>query len=138
MMLVERFGHVTAYWSVAGGLVAIGIIAAITVSVKEHEEEVAEQAAEQSDSEEVISDATAQAMMQAPLALLGAAFTMPGGATTALKVARVLGRHYPLVLLLVLIAALFWPSQTKTGDAVAEAEGVEQKPNGFQPVETLH
>jgi hypothetical protein len=89
-MLVESFGHVTAYWLVAGGLAAIGIVAAITVSVKEHEEEVAEQQAEQSDTEEVISDATAQAMMQAPLALLGAVFTMPGGATTALKVACIL------------------------------------------------
>ena len=63
VMLVERFGHVTGYWLVAGGLAAIGIVAAITVSVKEHEEEVAEQQAEQSDTEEVISDATAQAMI---------------------------------------------------------------------------
>jgi hypothetical protein len=136
VMLVERFGHVTGYWLVAGGLAAIGIVAAITVSVKEHEEEVAEQQAEQSDTGEVVSDATAQAMMQAPLALLGAVFTMPGGATTALKVAGVLGRNYPLVLLLVLIGALFWPTENK-----AEEEpvvGAEQKPNGFQPAETLH
>ena len=69
VMLVQRFGHVTGYWLVAGGLAAIGVIAAIAVSVKEHEEEVAEQQAEESDTEEVVSDATAQAMMQAPLAL---------------------------------------------------------------------
>jgi Na+/melibiose symporter-like transporter len=137
VMLVERFGHVTGYWLVAGGLAAIGIVAAITVSVKEHEEEVAEQQAEQSDNE-AVSDATAQAMMQVPLALLGAVFTMPGGATSALKVARILGRNYPLVLLLVLIGALFWPTETKAEEAVARAEGAEQKPNGFQPAETLH
>jgi hypothetical protein len=136
VMLVQRFGHVTAYWLVAGGLAGIGIVAAIAVGVKEHEEEVAEQKAEQSDTEEVISDATAQAMMQAPLALLGAVLTMPGGATTALKVVRILGRNYPLVLLLVLIGALFWPAQTKAeDDAVA---GPEPKPNGFQPAGTLH
>ena len=135
VMLVQRFGHVTAYWLVAGGLAAIGIVAAITVSVKEHEEEVAEQQAEQSDTGEVVSDATAQAMMQAPLALLGAVFTMPGGATTALKVAGVLGRNYPLVLLLVLIGALFWPTENKAEEPVV---GAEQKPNGFQPAETLH
>ena len=41
VMLVQRFGHVTAYWLMAGGLAAIGVIAAIGVSVKEHEEEVA-------------------------------------------------------------------------------------------------
>ena len=51
---------------------------ALTVSMKEHEEEVVEQQAEKSGTEEVNSDATAQAMMQVPLALLGAAFTMPG------------------------------------------------------------
>jgi hypothetical protein len=60
---------------------------------------------------------------------------MPGGATSALKVARILGRNYPLVLLLVLIGALFWPTENKAEDAVV---GAEQKPNGFQPAETLH
>ena len=54
VMLVERFGHVTAYWIMAGGLAAIGAIAAIAVSVKEHEEEVAEQKAEQADTGEVV------------------------------------------------------------------------------------
>ena len=53
VMLVQRFGHV------AGGLAAIGIAAAIALGVKEHEEEVAEQKAAQSATEEVISDATA-------------------------------------------------------------------------------
>jgi hypothetical protein len=56
VMLVQRFGHVTAYWLLASGLAAIGIVAAIAVGVKEHEEEVAEQQAEQSDTEEVVSD----------------------------------------------------------------------------------
>jgi hypothetical protein len=139
VMLVERFGHVTAYWLVAGGLAMLGVVAAIAVGVKEHEEEVAEQHAEQSDTEGVVSDATAQAMMQAPLALVGAAFTMPGGATTALKVARILGRNYPLVLLLVLIGALFWPTQAKADEtAGVGTEGAEQKPDGFQHAETLH
>jgi hypothetical protein len=39
------------------------------------------------------------------------------------------------VLLLVLIGALFWPTENKAEDAVAE---VEQKPNGFQPADTYH
>ena len=51
VMLVERFGHVTAYWSVAGGLALIGVIAAVAVSVKEHQEEVAEEKAEKADTE---------------------------------------------------------------------------------------
>ena len=91
VMLVERFGHVTAYWLVAGGLAAIGVVAAIIVSVKEHEEEVAEQKAEETDTQEVVSDATVQAMTQAPIALLGTLFSVPGGASAALSTARILG-----------------------------------------------
>ena len=64
VMLVDRYGHITAYWAVAGGLALVGAIAAVVVSAKEREEEVAEQAAEKTDTEEVISDATAQALVQ--------------------------------------------------------------------------
>jgi hypothetical protein len=71
VLLVDRFGHVMAYWCVAGGLALIGVIASIVVSVREHEEEVVEQQAEKTDTDEVVSDATAQALAQAPVALLG-------------------------------------------------------------------
>jgi len=135
VMLVQRFGHVTAYWIMAGGLAAIGAIAAIAVSVKEHEEEVAEEKADASDIQEVVSDATAQAIVQAPLAMLGALFTAPGGASTAIKVAGILGRNYPLVLLLVLIGARFWPTES---DATPETEAAAPKPNGLQPADTYH
>jgi len=133
VMLVQRFGHATSYWIMAGGLAAIGVIAAIVVTVKEHEDEVAEQKAEQADTRKVVGDATAEALTQAPLALLGALFTTPGGAVTALKVVRALGRNFPLVLLLVIIGALFWPTKPESDDA--EAQG---RPNGYQPTETLH
>jgi hypothetical protein len=63
VMLAQRFGHLTAYWLVAGGFAAIGAVAAFAVSVKELEEEVAEERAEQADAKVVM--ATAQAMMQA-------------------------------------------------------------------------
>ena len=127
VMLVERFGHVAGYWIMAGGLAAVGVVAAIAVSVKEHEEEVAEQKVEQSDTLEVVSDATAQAIAQTPVALLGALFTMPGGASAALSAARLLGRNFPLVLLLVMIGALFWPSPQSEQ---AEEEIEVRKPNG--------
>ena len=129
VMLVERFGHVTGYWIMAGGLAAIGIGAAIAVSVKEHEEEAADQKAEQADTGEVVSDATAEAMVQAPLALLGALFSAPGGAAGAFKIARVLGRNFPLVLLLVMIGALFWPTDRQD----SEVGGAEARPDGFRP-----
>jgi hypothetical protein len=131
VMLVERFGHVTGYWIMAGGLAAIGIGAAIAVSVKEHEEEAADQKAEQADTGEVVSDATAEAMFQAPLALLGALFSAPGGAAGAFKIARVLGRNFPLVLLLVMIGALFWPTDRQD----SEVGGAEARPDGFRPAD---
>jgi hypothetical protein len=129
VMLVERFGHVMAYWLVAGGLTLIGVIASIVVSVKEHEEEVAEHQAAKSDTEEVVSDAAAQALVQTPIALLGALMTMPGGAAGALSAVRLLARNLPLVVLLVLIGALFWP--TKEGEPLLEDElDAVRKPNG--------
>jgi hypothetical protein len=125
VMLVERFGHVMAYWLVAGGLALIGVIASIVVSVKEHEEETAEQEAAKADTQELVNEATAQALLQTPIALLGGFMTTPGGAAGALSAARLLGRNWPLVLLLVLIGAFFWPNE----DATA-AEGIGPRPNG--------
>ena len=137
-MVVERFGYATGYLIMAGGLAAIGVVAAIAVSVKEHEEEVAEQAAEQTDTQQVVSDAASQAMMQAPLALLGTVFATPGGATSALKMAQVLGRNFPLVLLLVMIGALFWPSPNSDASAADEVTDLGKRPNGFAPADTYH
>jgi hypothetical protein len=135
VMLVERFGHVTAYWIMAGGLAAIGVVAAIAVSVKEHDEEVAEQKAERTETADLASDAT-QAIMQAPLALLGALASAPGGATSVFKIARILARNFPLVLLLAMIAVLIWPTENAEERApLPEGEG---KPNGFRPAETHH
>jgi hypothetical protein len=135
VMLVERFGHVPAYWIMAGGLAAVGVIAAFAVSVKEHEEEVAEQQTEKADTQRVVSDATSQAIMQAPLALLGAVFSAPGGATGAFNLARLLARNFPLVLLLVMIGALFWPTETPTEEPSLDER--EAKPNGVH-AETYH
>jgi Na+/melibiose symporter-like transporter len=128
VMLVERFGQVTAYWAMAGGLAAIGVIAALVVSVKEHEEEKAEQVAEKTDTSEVMSDAAAQAAVQAPIALLGTLLTTGGGASSALSVARVLGRNLPLVVFAVLLGALFWP--TKDPGSPEGNDDLASRPNG--------
>jgi hypothetical protein len=104
-------------------------------SIKEHEEGLAEKKAEGNDTREAVSSAAVQTMMQAPVALLGALFTAPGGATTALKTARILGRNFPLVLLLVMIGALFSPAASE-----AEASDVdyERKPIGLRTTGTYH
>jgi len=128
VMLVERFGHVMAYWLVAGGLALIGVVASIVVSIKEHGEEAAERQAGKIDTEELVSDATAEALVQTPIALLGALMTMPGATFGALGAARVLGRNWPLVLLLTMIGALFWP--TKNVDSLDDEADSARKPNG--------
>ena len=122
--VVNQYGYVTGYLLMAGGLAAVGVIAALVVSFKEHEEEVADEAAEAADTTNVATEVAAQA----PLALLGALFTIPGGASSALKVAQVLGRNFPLVLLLVLTGALLWPSEE--GE---DTESVRPRPNGVEP-----
>jgi hypothetical protein len=130
-MLVERFGAVVAYWSMAGGFVAIGIVAAIAVAIKEKAEEQAEEQAEETDTAEVASDAVTQAAMQAPLALAGALFTTPGGAKSALGIIGLLRRNLPLVLLLVMIATLLWPSGSSDAEVeIADEELQPLRPNG--------
>ena len=129
VMLVERFGQVMAYWMVAGGLAIVGVAAAAVVTVKEQEEEEAEQAAQDADTGDVVSEATAQAVVQTPIALLGALFSVPGGPASALSIARVLGRNFPLVLLLVMIGALFWPGE-EAGSSDEQVDTVGGNPNG--------
>jgi hypothetical protein len=132
-MLVQRFGYVAGYWLMAGGLAALGVIAAIAVSVKEHEEEVADQQAEETDTSRVVAEVASQA----PLALLSGLLAMPGGGASALTLARLLGRNWPLVLLLGVIATLLWPGQSHADEA-SEAELPSDdvvrrsRPDGFE------
>jgi hypothetical protein len=130
VMLVQRFGHATAYWIMAGGLAIIGVIATITIAVKEREEQIAEQKAAHSETPQMVSEVVAQA----PLALLGALFTTPGGASSALAVARLLMRHFPLVVLAVMIGALFW----STGEKDDSSAAPYTKPNGLEPESYTH
>jgi hypothetical protein len=144
VMLVQRFGHVAGYWIMAGGLVVIGVVAALVVTVKEHEEQRVEQKTHGAETNELIGDATAEVINQAPLALLGALMSAPGGPATLLKVARTLGRNYPLVLLLIMVAALLLPDQQAPVRAAADTprddmrDDVAAKPNGYQPAGSYH
>ena len=129
-MSVDRFGHIAGYWLMAGGLAAIGALAAIFVSIREHEEEVADQQAEAADTSKIATEVATQA----PLAILGGLLTLPGGGATALKVAQLLGRNYPLVLLTALIGLLFWPTSRDDEETTPRADEETTipafKPNG--------
>ena len=138
VMLVQRYGHTAAYSIMAVALAIIGVIAAIVVSLKEHEEQAA-QAKEAKRSGDGIDGTTTQAIMQLLVALGGAFVTAPGGALGALKTTRLLGRHLPLVVLLAIIGVLLWPTETSTEEA-AEAVPDEpvSKPNGWRAADTFH
>jgi uncharacterized membrane protein YhaH (DUF805 family) len=131
VMLVDRFGHITAYWAVAGGLALVGVMAAVIVSARERDEEVAEQVAEKTDTEEVIGTAAAQAIVQTPIALLGALLT--SSPATAIGGVRLLARNLPLVLLLVMIGSLFWPTTQLDEDSQDE----RLKPNGADAMPSI-
>ena len=92
------------------------------MSAREQKEEVADQQAEATDT----SNVATQVATQAPLAVLGGLLTLPGGGTTALKVAQLLGRNYPLVLLAALIGLLFWPTPRDDEETTI----IAFKPNG--------
>ena len=68
------------------------------------------------------TDAAAQAAVQVPLALLGTLLTTPLGPGAAVGGAKILGRNLPLVLLLALVALLFWPTRTDEAAAADTSE----------------
>ncbi len=129
LMLIDRFGTITASWIVAGGFTLIGLVATLVVTVKEQEEEVAEKQAEGTDTAGVATDAAAQAAAQMPLALLGAVLSTPMGPSTLASGAKLLVRNIPLVVFLALIALLFWPSEPAAEATDADEDDVV-RPNG--------
>jgi hypothetical protein len=134
LTLIEKFGTIAAYWIVAGGFTLIGLGATLAIAVKEQEEEVAEKEAEVADTADIVTEAAARAAAQTPFALLGAILATPVGPSTVAGAANVVARNMPLVVLLALIALLFWPSEaavTEEAD-VGGANGSRwPAPNGF-------
>lgn len=129
LTLADALGSIAAYWMVAGGFTAIGLVAAAAVTAQEQDEAIADEAARSTDNAAVASNAAAQAIAQAPLALLGALMTTTGGPAAAMSLIRALGRNLPLVLLLVMISVLFLPDATpERSDAEEDLEAV--RPNG--------
>ena len=129
LVLVDRFGSVMAYSLMAGGFAAIGLLAALVVTVREKEEEVVDTQAEKADTANVASDAATQAAVQLPLALLGSLLTTPMGPGVAAGGAKMIAKNLPLVLLIALIGLLFWPSTEKP----AESETTEPNADAPQP-----
>jgi hypothetical protein len=118
-MLVERFGTVLAYWVIAAGLTAIGIVAVLAVSMKEHERERKGELGVVSDT----SDLAAEVAAQVPLAVIGSLLSLRGGTETTFKVAKIAGRNWPLVVLVGVVALLLWPASSRAAERVQMANG---------------
>jgi hypothetical protein len=125
--LTERFGARNALWMLAGGFCAIGLLAAFAVTMKEQQEEM-QAAEEQQRSEggigEMTSAAASEAATQLPAALLSAFMQNPSSLSSlsGLPVARTVSRHMPLLLLLLLVGLLLWPTEQKEEASAPEGE----------------
>ena len=133
-MLVERFGHRDAYFIVAGIFSLLGMLAALIVRSKEHEEVVVDKQAEKNETAEMATDAAATAAAQIPLALLGTLFSSPLGPSTVGGLVRLLGRNLPLAIMVAALALLFWPSKPEDDANIASAEP-PVRPNGSYPAD---
>jgi hypothetical protein len=128
--LTERFGARTALWMLAGGFCAVGLLASLAVAMKEQQEMEAEEEQQRKESGigEITSAVATQVAMQLPAALVGALLQKPS--TSALPVARLLGRNMPLVLLILLVALLLWP--TEQAEEPADQAGEAERPAGHE------
>jgi uncharacterized membrane protein len=122
--VIERFGIVAGCWLLAAGFTLIGLLATLFVKHKEQEDEVADQAAQAADTANVASEVAAQA----PLALAGALLSTPIGPKALVDAGKVIMRNLPLVVLLALIALLFWPLESGAAGEDREAGDAPRRP----------
>lgn len=106
--LVEVFGHRSAYLILAGGFIAVGVIAVAVVRAKEAEEESVDEVRGEEDTAEVVNDSAKQAATQVPAALAGLLFSSPAGPPALRFVSRLALRNWPLVLTLTAIGVMMW------------------------------
>ena len=139
MMLVERFGQITAYWLVAGGLAVVGVVAAAS-RVGQGGNRGGGRAGRRGERHWRGRKRCGGASDGAgPIAALGALFSIPGGTAAALGGARLLARNWPLAILVGLIGLLYWPSQPEHSERAdsGEGESVPPQPNGRADVHEL-
>ena len=116
MLLVEEFGHRTAYFIMASGFAAVGVIAGAVVKAKENQEETVDEMLAEKDTAEVVTASAAQAVTQVPAAMAGLLFSSPAGPAILRGAGRLTVRNWPLVLMLTAIGILMWSRSTDRGD----------------------
>src|ERR1700733_3199483 len=145
LMLVERFGAITAYWVVAGGFAVIGLLATMVVTAKEHMDETrvegpkveaaqAEAAASGAGPEQSAA-AFAEALNGAPVAILGTLVSSSLGRTALAAGLKTGVRNIPLILMLAVLGLLLWPTD---GNEPAAENAADPEPRPETPGEAVH
>jgi hypothetical protein len=121
--LTARFGATSAFWMLAAGFSALGVMTGLVVTMREREAAVAEEEASEGGLAElgdIATEAATQAAGRLPLGLLAPLLANPS--TSALAAVRLIGRNMPLVLLLAFIVLLFWPTEETAPKEEAAAD----------------
>jgi hypothetical protein len=128
LMLVNRFGYIAAFWMIAGGFTLIGLVATRVVGDKENKADIADKLAGAHDTG-ATTQAAAQVAVQVLMTLAAGLLSTPRGPGTIAAGAKMVVRNMPVVVLLALLAFLFWPSESESN---ADAPDVGcRKPNGM-------
>lgn len=129
LMLIDRYGAIEACWMVAGAFALIGLIATLTVVLRERRQEIAERHATELDAARA---ASAKAAAQAPMMLLGALLSTSVGPGVVAGGAKALVRNLPLVALVGLITLLM-KSTTPSAETDSGGANASEKSNGAHP-----
>ncbi len=130
MMLIDRYGAIAACWMAAGTFGIIGLVATLVITLNERGREIAERRAAELDAARA---ASARAVAQAPMMLLGALLSTSVGPGVVAGGAKALARNLPLVALTALIAFLMKPAPTSADATEAKGAGIGGKSNGAHP-----
>lgn len=126
VQLVARFGAITAFWMIAGGFAVIGLIGLALENLREQQEVQPAAQSEKSEMQQVAATAATEAAVQLPIALIGSMLTGPAGPISALSILRLLGRNFPLIVLLVGVGILLWPQNSASQDAAETSPTPDQ------------
>ena len=114
MLLVDRYGAITASWVLAGGFAAIGLIGLVAANMHDNRQEERkaeeEKLAAEAEPSPTMADATSAAKI--PLALVGSLLTSTSGFISPTTVLRFLARNAALVAFAGLLAMVLWPQST--------------------------
>jgi hypothetical protein len=139
LALTERLGATRAFWVLAAGFTAIGVLAGVLVTMRERETAAAEQQSHGEDSGlgeigEMASDAATAATHAAsrlPLSLISSLIGNPSAAASG--AARAVDRNMPLALLAILVALLLWQTEDELARGPDDKDAEPSRDDSSEP-----